>query len=132
MLRREQQRWRRSADALGFVRVDNRLAASLSYGHRRMLELARVIAAQPTVLLLDEPSAGLNATETAQFAKHLRSLRQRGVALLLIDHKMDLISDLCDRVAVLELGRVVAIGSPSHVLADARVIDAYLGIPAEG
>ena len=80
------------------------------------------------MVLLDEPSAGLNASETAVLAGHLRRLRRDGVTLLLIDHKIDFISSVCDRVIVLELGRLVAEGDPQSIWDDERVVNAYLGV----
>ena len=81
--------------------------------------------------MLDEPSAGLNATETDQLAGYLRQLKEGGVSILLVDHKLDFITSLCDRVAVLELGHLVAVGPASTVFSDQRVVDAYLGVDEE-
>jgi ABC-type branched-subunit amino acid transport system ATPase component len=134
MLRREKARWRHAAEALdrvGLLDLAEEPAGSLSYGGQRMLELARVIAGNPKVVLLDEPSAGLNDAETAQLAGHLRLLRQEGVSLAVVDHKIDFISQLCDRVIVLELGRLVAEGDPHGIWDDERVQNAYLGVTAE-
>jgi ABC-type branched-subunit amino acid transport system ATPase component len=131
MLRHDEERWRRASDAI--VRVGlgahaEEPAGRLTYGQRRLLELARAIAAQPTVLMLDEPSAGLDDAETAQLAGYLRDLRDEGVSLFVIDHKLDFITGLCDRVAVFELGHLVAIGDAATVFQDQRVVDAYLGV----
>jgi branched-chain amino acid transport system permease protein len=134
MLRREKVRWRHAAEALdrvGLLDLAEEPAGSLSYGGQRMLELARVIAGDPKVVLLDEPSAGLNDAETELLAGHLRLLRQEGVSLLVVDHKIDFISTLCDRVIVLELGRLVAEGDPHGIWEDERVQNAYLGVTAE-
>ena len=131
VLRHERERWGVAVDALdrvglaGFAELP---AARLTYGQRRLLELARSIAAGPTVLLLDEPSAGLDQSETEELAKHLHRLRAEGVSILVIDHKLDFITDLCDRVAVLEQGRLVAVGDAKTVFEDQRVVDAYLGV----
>jgi ABC-type branched-subunit amino acid transport system ATPase component len=102
-------------------------SATLAYGLRRLLDLARAVAALPRVLMLDEPSAGLNQLETVALGRALRQLRDEGVALLVVDHKVKFLDGLCDRIVFLEQGRVVAEGSPSEVWSDARVIDAYLG-----
>jgi ABC-type branched-subunit amino acid transport system ATPase component len=134
MLRRERARWRHAAEALdrvGLLDLAEEPAGSLSYGGQRMLELARVIAGDPKVVLLDEPSAGLNDAETELLAGHLRLLRQEGVSLLVVDHKIDFISTLCDRVIVLELGRLVAEGDPHGIWEDERVQNAYLGVTVE-
>jgi ABC-type branched-subunit amino acid transport system ATPase component len=104
-----------------------------------MLELARVEAGESPIVLLDEPSAGLNAAETAELAARLNAMRARGKSLVLVDHKIDFIQDVCDRVVVLELGRVVAEGDPVGIWRDERVVDVYLGtapsadeLPPEG
>lgn len=134
VLRHERARWGIAVDALarvGLADLAEEPAARLSYGQRRLLELARAIAAQPRVLLLDEPSAGLDAAETEQLAGYIRDLRDEGVSLLVIDHKLDFITSVCDRVAVLELGHLVAVGDADTVFEDQRVVDAYLGV-AEG
>jgi ABC-type branched-subunit amino acid transport system ATPase component len=131
MLRRERQRWRNAAAALdrvGLLERAEESAANLSYGQQRLLELARVIAGAPSVVLLDEPSAGLNVAETDLLAGHLRQLRQEGMSLLVIDHKIDFIDQLVDRVIVLELGHLVAEGDPQTIWDDPRVQNAYLGM----
>jgi ABC-type branched-subunit amino acid transport system ATPase component len=131
----ERARWgaaRRSLEQVGLDALAEEPTARLSYGQRRLLELARAIHARPRALLLDEPSAGLNATETDQLARHLARLKHEGIPILLVDHKLDFITSLCDRIAVLELGRLVAIGPAETVFSDARVIDAYLGVDEEG
>jgi ABC-type branched-subunit amino acid transport system ATPase component/ABC-type branched-subunit amino acid transport system permease subunit len=133
-LRHERERWHRANLALervGLVGLAEQTTARLTYGQRRLLELARVIAAEPSIVLLDEPSAGLNAAETAQLARHLEGVRADGVTILLVDHKLDFVTSLCDRIAVLELGRLVAVGRPDDVFADERVVDAYLGVADE-
>jgi branched-chain amino acid transport system permease protein len=134
MLHHERERWRRANQALervGLADLAEQPTARLTYGQRRLLELARVISAEPSIVLLDEPSAGLNAAETAQLARHLESVRADGVTILLVDHKLDFVTSLCDRIAVLELGRLVAVGPPDDVFSDERVVDAYLGVAEE-
>ncbi len=129
--RHERARWENAVAALeqvGLADLAEESTARLSYGQRRLLELARAIAAHPRILLLDEPSAGLNASETDGLAGHLRTLRGEGVSILVVDHKLDFITSLCDRVAVLELGTLVALGAAGTVFSDQRVIDAYLGL----
>ncbi len=131
MLRRERARWHRAnlaLDRVGLADLAEQPTARLTYGQRRLLELARAIAAEPRILLLDEPSAGLNAAETQQLARHLERVRDDGVAILLVDHKLDFVTQLCDRIAVLELGGLVALGEPEAVFSDQRVVDAYLGV----
>ncbi len=131
MWRREHRRWARAMDALdvvGLAHLALQPAAMLTYGQRRLLELARALAGDPKVLLLDEPSAGLNDAETAGLGDLLRKVRSGGLALLLIDHKVDFIDLLCDRIVVLELGKVIAEGPPQEVWRDHRVMSAYLGV----
>jgi ABC-type branched-subunit amino acid transport system ATPase component/ABC-type branched-subunit amino acid transport system permease subunit len=134
MNRHERQRWAAALAALDRVGLAGSAEAPtsrLSYGQRRMLELARAIHAEPSALLLDEPSAGLNAAETDELAGQLRRLARDGVAILVVDHKLDFITSLCTRVAVLELGHLVAVGPADVVFADPRVVDAYLGVEEE-
>jgi ABC-type branched-subunit amino acid transport system ATPase component/ABC-type branched-subunit amino acid transport system permease subunit len=131
VMRHEHQRWANavaSLERVGLADLAEESTARLSYGQRRMLELARAMAAHPRILLLDEPSAGLNAAETDNLGVHLRTLRADGVSIFLVDHKLDFITALCDRVAVLELGSLVAVGPAATVFSDQRVIDAYLGL----
>ena len=130
----ERARWDAAERALarvGLGALAEEPTSRLSYGQRRLLELARAIHAEPGILLLDEPSAGLDAAETEQLAGHLRALQDEGVSMLLVDHKLDFITGLCDRVAVLELGRLVAVGPAATVFEDQRVVDAYLGVDEE-
>jgi ABC-type branched-subunit amino acid transport system ATPase component/ABC-type branched-subunit amino acid transport system permease subunit len=134
VVRRDSARWDSATLALervGLTALAEEPTARLSYGQRRVLELARAINGQPQILLLDEPSAGLDASETEQLVAHLRRLQREGVSMLLVDHKLDFITALCDRVAVLELGRLVAVGPAATVFEDQRVVDAYLGVDEE-
>ncbi|WP_207844533.1 ABC transporter ATP-binding protein [Williamsia soli] len=131
MWKSERRRLKNAQIALGRVGLDEastRPTGDLTYGEQRMCELARAIVGAPGVLMLDEPSAGLNDAETISLAALLKELRSEGVTLMVVDHKIDFIDALCDRILVLESGRLIADGSPSQVWSDARVIDAYLGV----
>jgi branched-chain amino acid transport system ATP-binding protein len=113
---------------LGIERYAGRAAASLPYGDERRVALARALAAEPKVLLLDEPVAGLDEVESAELADVIDDLRaSRGCAVLVIEHDMRLITRLCDRIQVLAQGETICIGTPSEVHADSRVVEAYLG-----
>lgn len=130
MWRLERQRWERALAELnrvGLGALAEHSAAGLSYGQQRLLELARSLVGQPSLLMLDEPSAGLNAAETDRLAEILKGVHAEGTALLIVDHKIDFIDALCEHVVVLQLGNVVAAGPPEQVWKDPLVIEAYLG-----
>jgi len=103
------------------------LARTLSYANRRRLEIARALASEPMLLLLDEPTAGMNPTETLELADQIRSLRERGLTILLIEHKLGVVNEIADRVVVLDHGEKIAEGTPAEIQRNEEVLRAYLG-----
>ena len=123
-------RVRRTLALLGLGELRDAEVSSLSQGQRQLVSVARVLAAEPVVALLDEPAAGLDSAESRWLAGKLEKVRGSGTAILLIEHDMELVLSLCDRIVVLDLGRVIANGTPDEVRTNPAVISAYLGAPS--
>jgi len=111
----------------GLAHKQDELAANLAFGEQRRLELARAMAAKPKLLLLDEPAAGMNSEEIAQLRERILKLRERGVTILLVEHVMELVMGVTDRIAVLNFGQKIAEGTPAEIQAHPAVRKAYLG-----
>ena len=116
---------------MGLVPVAAAMPAELSEGQRKLVGLARAVVGRPELLCLDEPAAGMDTRESQVLGRRLRELADRGQSTLLIDHDMGLVLGICDRVVVLEFGRVIANGAPEAVRRDPAVMAAYLGSAAE-
>lgn len=125
--RASNERARELLDYVGIKAAHQTLAKNLSYGEQRRLEIARALATDPLLLALDEPAAGMNATETERLKVLLQSIRAAGITVMLIEHDVKLIMGLCDRVAVLDYGKKIAEGVPDEVRRNPAVIAAYLG-----
>jgi branched-chain amino acid transport system ATP-binding protein len=133
--RREEREGReKAAELLEFVGIARRAtetASNLSYGDQRRLEIARALATDPKLLLLDEPAAGMNPAEKRSLQELIRRIRDSGRTVLLIEHDMGLVMDISDHIVVLDFGQKIAEGPPREVRSNPRVIEAYLGAPAD-
>lgn len=119
-------------DLLGIGHLADLSSNEISQGHRKLVSAARALAARPRLVCMDEPAAGLDPEESRALGRRLRTLVDGGTAVLLIDHDMDLVLDVCDRIYVLEFGRVIAHGTPAQIRNDPAVVAAYLGSVDEG
>jgi branched-chain amino acid transport system ATP-binding protein len=120
----------RARELLSWMKLDHKaddLADNLSYGAQRRLEIARALATEPRLLLLDEPVAGMNSTEKTELMREIVNIQARGYTIFMIEHDMRFVMGLCEEISVLNFGRIIARGGPEAIRADPQVIEAYLG-----
>ena len=123
-IRAKAQQW---LEYCGIADLADQQASNLPFGKGRLLEIARAMAVKPRIMLMDEPAAGLNNRETSELASLIRRIRESGVTVVLVEHDMELVMEICDRIVVLNLGKKLAEGTPRDIQENRLVIDAYLG-----
>ncbi len=117
---------------VGLLDVKDEIASSLPYGKQRHLEIARALATEPSLLLLDEPAAGMNPQETDELTAFIKKVKEQfGLTVFMIEHHMDLVMEISDRIYVLDFGKPIASGTPDEIQNNKRVIEAYLGVPED-
>jgi len=116
---------------MGIAAQADSAARNLPYGFQRRLEIARAMATQPKILLLDEPAAGFNPAEKSELGTLIKTIRDRGFTILLIEHDMSVVMSICDRINVLDFGKHIAEGKPAEIRSNQKVIEAYLGVPTD-
>lgn len=130
-MRREEpiiyQKAQQYLDMVGLSDVAHRSAASIPIGSQRLLEIARALATEPAIVMLDEPAAGLNTQETRQLGTLIRNIREMGITVVIVEHDMELVMDISDEIIVLNYGKRIAEGTPTEIQANQEVIDVYLG-----
>ena len=114
-------------DFVGLRGAEDLSPAALSFGHQRLVEIARALALEPVVLLMDEPASGLNDTETERLAELILHIAALGIAVVLVEHDMQLVMQVCDMIHVLDFGRIIAVGTAADIQRDEAVLAAYLG-----
>lgn len=123
-IRKEAMKW---LDFTGITELADVIAGNLPFGKGRLLEIARALAVEPRIILMDEPAAGLNSQETLALARLIQRIRTMGITVVLVEHDMELVMDICDRIVVLNLGKKLAEGTPREIQENPEVIAAYLG-----